>query len=1506
MIRLLRMFAWTMTAIAVLPLLTPRCIRAQTLQSNDVRTDQVNERAAAERYEQILRRRPQMDAPFDKLYEFHSRQGTIAELCQRLELTAESQGDGNLFQLLGLFQLRQGMHDDAIGSLTRAENLLPKEPSVSLYRSRALTLKRQYDLALAALKVTVDRKPSQAMALEILKELRTLKDREVDRQVVVELLANLETQFSNSPQVIEKLADCLIEFGQPEAARPVYEKLIGVTRDPLRKIELRVQLARLKKRLGDPEQSLRELEGLIAQVKPQSWLYTSLKEQIEQLTEELHGTDGLIKYYEGALQRQPDDVAGMLRLAEVLRNRSQFEDAQVWISKAVESAPSQPEPLLAMSKLMEDTQRFRSASNWMQQLVQLDPANADYIIRWGHLAAIDPNMESPKSESTKFEITKSESTVQQFNAAAIWRRLLIGHENDPNKAIQVAELLRSVSLSDEALLLYEQAVRVSGGKIEFSELLGDYLVQLDRREEARKVFASAITAAQDDRASLIHLSEVLTRFKFIEEAITALATACDHRPQFGDLIQLATLLIENNRFETALEKLRFAANIAESSTDLEAAWDLQANLYKRIGGLPQQIVALEKNLLEPTADLVESLQQLALMQAANHQPAEATVTSLKATDLQPDSKRAWLLAARLQRNAGTRMRELESLGVLCKLDAKQAPEYLQRKATIHFQLNQFDEALATAERIFDLPTANLQHFQMAASFCLQANKLDQAIEIMRRATQVFPNDRSAWIILAQQLSKLRRNPPAIDASWRVLELSRNHSQQREAIDLLVALHPGEPSSAELIAGLKQFGLEHKQENEATLWSAWVLLGSGGNQLPSELMANLLNGSNSQPEHLHAAMELAVRNSEYSQAVMIQQRLCREQATVANQLKLGELLWRAGDSQASTLAWKAVMRKRANDLPATEYARELIDGANWTLAANLVHAGVESKVNSWQFLAVGIYANIQAKNLSQATEFAEQLLAMDLPPETLFKKTEMSDVDSDLPATAEDRLAWLEHAGVWQAMLNVVDLTRASYRTNQSNPRASQAAAVRHLAIQRGASIRSTPITKFNVQCFVEARALAVLVKFGRLSLQRAGAINDWEKYVEEAIASKNIGKLWDCVLVMEPMSSRAVSFTVAGGIEKHEVSEPAINRYAEVLAALVALDESAAIELAINDIVARRQLQHQMADRMKQAVPAMDERTLSRLQQQIRQVDQRNAAMALAGQVTLAVELMRLQRGHEGQQLLGNSLAAVTDISQLATCARQFVASDSMTRRATSQILLRAFAIELETGNESNDLAFAISSFRKSEQTGDSQPQDLMFEMIRLQSKHVEELSSEQLFTDSRSNESRRAYRNFRKSPAAIPDRSSLLSASLRAALIDSAPNELTGIIVNLKSDDSLTPPEKIVRNFAASVAYAILNNPDRALALLKEAKKQPIATEIVSLFEVWLLVANERLEEARDVLNQIEPPNAAILRECELWKMDLGSKLGNRAEAQRAARALAKLPLSVHESADVATVLNQ
>lgn len=1509
MFGLSRMVAWTMTAIAMLLLLASNNALSQDADSNEI--DRAAAQKTADRYEQILSSRPQLGPAFDRFYEYYARQGTLPELCERLERAAQSGPAGNLYQLLGLIQLRRGLRAEAIASFTHAETMLPTDPLASLYRSRALALSQQYVSALAALKSAVDRKPNQTVALEIVKELRQLQDRGIDIDAAKALLHIMEQQFPTSPQVNEKLADCYVEFGIPAAALPVYDRLIELTPDPLRRIEIRMQRARLKKRVGAPEQSLSELQQLLGQVKPQSWLHTSLLEQVEQLTEELQGVDGLVAYYERTLQNQPDNVESMLRLARILRNRSRIDDAKIWISKAIEVAPTQPEPLLAMVDLMEETEQFIVASELMSQLVQLDSSNADHVVRWGRMEARSSSTVLPSKPQNENDVR-----VKRSNAAAIWKRLLIGYENDPGKALQVAELLREIELSEEAIKLYEQAVDVSGGKIEFSEVLAEYLIQLDRREQARVVLVNAMQLAGGDRETLIQISSVLKRFKFSGEALAALEKACQPSSeptnrksdsfsalaQLDDLIQLANLQSENERWEAALNTLKRAAGIAETSMDLTKVWDAQIKTYRQCPNLPELIAAHEKTSPSSEMNSFEWLQQLAIMQSASKQPADAASTALRATRINSETMAPWLLAARLQHEAGLSLIEIESLKMLCKLDVKNTSEYLQRTATIQFQLNQVDQALETAEKLFALPTATLQHYQTTASFCLQAKKPEQSLEILRRATRVFPRDRSAWMLLARQFAELKMIPASIEATWHILDLSREQPQQREAISFLVSLYKS--NAADLIGDIKQFGVENEKQSEADLWSAWALLDIGSSTLSSEVIDRLVDRVDTKPETLRATVELALNGRDYLKAAVIQRRLLLVETTVDDQLKLGQILWLAGDLTAATREWSSVMRNRANDAEVTMFAKELADKSNWRMAVDFVNLGVELGGNSWNFIALGIFASIQEKNLTNAAELADQLLALNLPGDTVIKSKEA--IDSDIPAvplTAKDRLAWLEHAGAWQAALNVVDPNRAGYRTNQTNPRAAQAAAVRHLAMQRGASLRTNPLTRFDAHCFAEARALAFLAKFGKLNQQRLNAASEFAKYIESALATKNVEHLWDCILVMEPSSNQDILFTTSGSIEYRVANDPS-RRYVEVLDALVDLNEAAAVELAINEIAARRQLQHQLADRLSQKVPPMEVNELERLQRLVQKVQGQNSAVYLTAHAILAVELIRSQRVAEGKQLLGGALAATKEISTLATCARQNLSRDSAAQQVIAQILLRAFQLELEASDESADLAFAIASYRSLARGVQSDVHQILFDMVRLQAKRVEGLTTDLFYSDSRSNESRRAYRNFRMPAAATPDRSSILSTSLRAALLDSSRDDLSKFAEIAASFQNVTPAERVVRCFAASAARAILNETDIAITLLQQAEKQAIATEIVRLYEVWLLAANQRFEEARTVIDRIDAPNEAIQREVELWKMDLAIKLGNKTESQRAAQALSKLPLSVHENADVAAVL--
>ncbi len=1157
----LRIAAMMLWACALTPMLVVSLSSTERVSAQESESSKANEEADREsiaRYEQILLARPQAGTALDKLFEFHKRQGTIDELCKRLEKQATAEEDGKAYQLLGLLQLRLGKGSESIANLVRAETLMPSDAFASLYLSKALSQERQYAKALTSLSNSAKRKPSQAVALEILDEVNRIKDRGISNGDAVEIVTTLGQAFPSNGQVLEKAATCLIELGHSNKAQPIFEKLVELTRDPLRKLEIRMQLALLMARNGQPEQALDELERLARLAKPQSWLHTALLKHIEDITEKNQGGEGLIQYYERSLREQPEDLSRMLRLATALRRQSQVDEAKTWIEKAIDLSPSTPDPYLAMAELWEEQGQYRKAAEVMRRLSEIYPANSDYIVRWGQLLAREAN-EDQSASTKRVEILAE--------AANVWRRLLVGHESDPLRAIQVAELTRRAAMQELAIEMYQQAIDASAGKLEFREMLGEYLVEVGRLQDAKRLFGEAIVSAGDSRDTLVRLSETLRRVKLTNEALLAMEKACQISENFVDLIQLADLQIENQRNSDAVATLIRASRFAETATDLTLVWDKQKTSYKKLSDLEPQSPELARVIRASEVGDAESLEYLAILQSARGQSAQAAATATALSNSNSESMRGWLLTARLQHEAGMSLSELESLSVLNQLDPKNATEYLQRIATIHFQLNQIDQALSVMEQVLSSPSANLQHFQMAAAFCLQTKNINRAIEFLRRATQVFPNDRGSWLILARQLMEVRDYLAASDAVFRVLELSKDQSQQKEAVELLLALPKAVLNVERLVERLRRVGVERNREAEADTWVSWVLLERGDVIQTKEFVSAVANRANATSGSLQTAVEMARRMADYAQAAGLQERLLRVEPSASNQLKLGEMIWLSGDAKAAETEWKKVMQNRVNDLAVVNFAKELLSQKHWHQVRELVRLGTELRSANWEFLTIGIFASIQAEDFTEAAKLSDELLVMQVAGDERLQASELSQDESTPPLTVKDRLAWLEYAGQWQSLLNVVDVNRSGYRTNQGNPRASQAAAVRHLAMKRGATLRSSPLGRYSVQCLTEARALAVLTKFGKLNQQKPGIPEEFVKYVEDAIAAKKVEQLWDCVLVLEPANGRETSFNASGAIEYNPQGSPIGSQYRKVLDALLELGEPAAIELAVSEVV---------------------------------------------------------------------------------------------------------------------------------------------------------------------------------------------------------------------------------------------------------------------------------------------------------------------------------------------------
>ena len=1515
-----------------------------------------------DRYEKILLSRPQIGTAFDKFYEHHSRQGTLAEYCLVLDRRATESSDGKLFHLLGLVQLRNGLTDAAIASLKRSQNLRPMDAAVKIHLSQALTKSKDYLAALKSLQSAADDKPTAPLAIEIIKQVGQLAGRS-DPQLAANILVKLAEQFPSSAQVIEKLAPTLAEL-DAERARPLYSKLIELTREPQRRVEIQMESAQLMKRLGQPEQTLSELEKLVVRVKPGSWLHSTLIEKIEQLTEELLGADGLIERYERALSERPDDVTVMLRLAKLLGNADRFEDARAILVKANRSAPSETEPLIMLVDLLEKAQRFDEAASACRELTEMEPGNVDFIVRAGQLMLKDGSRESLE---------------RQAEAATMWRRMLMGHEQDAARRVQLAELFSDAAMSEEAIKVYREALELDGAQFEFQERFAEYLQRLGRKEEARDVLLNAVGLASrsankvedseadkspaglasDERQSLVRASTLLDRWGFRSDAIATLKKACEFQPQFADLLNLAQLLAADQRDAEAQGVLARATKLAIHLKEFNAVWDALISVYKRDVELADRVVELKRKLAEAKVpanaaslqpndaaerseleqfEQLEELEKLALMQAALGLPLDAAETIHQAAStVEINSLRMWFLAARLEREAGLSFREIDSLRKLAELDVRNQAEYLQRVATIQFQQNQIDEALKTLDLILQSPAATLVHYQMAWTFCLQAKLPERSIDYVRKATAAFANERAVWLVLSQRLTAPADRAEAIDAAWRALELSPEESQQKEVLDLFWAMYGSKEDPSELLDRIERFGVAEDREDDADKWIAWSLRAFDQRDASLRLAARVLERSNASAELLHAAVDLSVKYEELEQALKLQKQLSRLSPSARNQLRAGELMGLNDDWQGAIEVWSGVVREPANAASVVAYAKELTARGQFQSVIELAEVAVETKQNTWELLALGIHANVELQQILEAAKLADVLLAINLPhgspatklpadetPTGLESQSALAEVDLKAevaPATtARDRLAWLEHAGVWQAKLNEVDINRVGYRTNQMNPRSAQAAAVRHLAIQRGAAIRSAPKQLPVIECFGDARALAVLAKFGKVRQRKSAERQAWLNYVDAAIVSKNVDQLWDCVLVMEPWRSRAVTVNSAGAIEVREDS--LLVRFAEVLDALVDLSEKEALELAVSDVVSRRHLQYQMASRLQQNVPAMNEKEITRLEKLVHTAQSQGVALAGVWEVTLAVELKRANRGEDADIELSKQLSKAVepaDIERLTTASLQIHAIGKSSWWASEKLLLRAFELELKSGKVSNELQAALRSVVNLRDAKPGEYYEFLNSMIAIQAKYVSELAPDAMMVDSRLNTPRRALLTAMKNGTgdrAVPvyfDRSSLLSNSLKLVLSILQEDEREALLVELtpkaselQTTDRLSVADSAVRWTSVSAVYAAGGELEAALKYLRLAIEQGLAPEVATLQATRVLVGLGRAEEAMAMLASIEPLNETILREVELWRMELALASDNDQEARRAAQSLANLPLEIHDSREVATVLSR
>src|SRR6056297_679402 len=121
----------------------------------------------AERFLDVLLRRPRPGTALDRVYGYHVQAGTLDQLIEDLEPGDGDSGNeaGARAMLRGLLLLRRGSDAEAAEALTEADRLRTDDAMASYYLGKALLQIGKADPAAEALQRAIDRKPARNEAL---------------------------------------------------------------------------------------------------------------------------------------------------------------------------------------------------------------------------------------------------------------------------------------------------------------------------------------------------------------------------------------------------------------------------------------------------------------------------------------------------------------------------------------------------------------------------------------------------------------------------------------------------------------------------------------------------------------------------------------------------------------------------------------------------------------------------------------------------------------------------------------------------------------------------------------------------------------------------------------------------------------------------------------------------------------------------------------------------------------------------------------------------------------------------------------------------------------------------------------------------------------------------------------------------------------------------------------------------------------------------------------------
>lgn len=151
----------------------------------------------------------------------------------------------------------------------------------------------------------------------------------------------------------------------------------------------------------------------------------------------------------------------------------------------------------------------------------------------------------------------------------------------------------------------------------------------------------------------------------------------------------------------------------------------------------------------------------------------AAITLNDANRTMPGDARVFMLGGLMAEKAGNTKAAFESMRKAVSLAPEWGPGLLEL-ALLLARNNQFDEAIATAEKVHKLEPRNPMVLAGSIDIAHRAGHLDMAVRLLRHGLSLHPNDPQLTILLATDLASMGQNTEAL-ALWDELATAIPHA-----------------------------------------------------------------------------------------------------------------------------------------------------------------------------------------------------------------------------------------------------------------------------------------------------------------------------------------------------------------------------------------------------------------------------------------------------------------------------------------------------------------------------------------------------------------------------------------------------------------------------------------------------------------------------------------------------------------------------------------------------------